>query len=149
MIIKKNVAKSDPKSDPLVATHTCDRNEIKITETNNNKENSPHKLLTNRKIPTIIQGVILPVNQTTTDLVATNGRALHEACAVLHKEMVPSLTRSTAGFLKDPRVINRKNTVGTITFYRNTVAIPPQNHYQSSDWYCTLCTPNLQRDPED
>ena len=44
----KNFAKSDPKSDPLVTTHTSDRKERKITDTDTTNGNSPHTLLTNR-----------------------------------------------------------------------------------------------------
>ena len=54
---------SDPKSDSLVYTHTSDVNSASDT-TNGN---SPHKLLANREIPAIIQGVIRPVHQATTD----------------------------------------------------------------------------------
>ena len=41
---------SDPNSNPKVDTYTTNGN-------------SPHKLLTNREIPAIIQGIIPPVNQ--------------------------------------------------------------------------------------
>ena len=58
-------SESDPKRDSLVATHTSDRNEMKITDTDTTNRNSTHKLLTNIEIPAIIQGVIPPVNQTT------------------------------------------------------------------------------------
>ena len=42
----KNVAKSDPKSESLVHTHTSDGK--KFTDTETTKGNSTHKLLTNR-----------------------------------------------------------------------------------------------------
>ena len=44
----KNVAESDPKSDPLVDTHTSDRKKVKITDTDTTNGNSAQKLLTNR-----------------------------------------------------------------------------------------------------
>ena len=44
----KNVAESNPKSNPLVANYTSDGNERKITGTDITKGNYPHKLLTNR-----------------------------------------------------------------------------------------------------
>ena len=88
----KNVAESDPESDPLVDTHTSDGKKRKITDTDTTKGNSPHKLLTNREIPAIIQGVIPPVKQTTADGVATSGRVLHAVRAVLHKEIVTVAT---------------------------------------------------------
>ena len=37
----KNVAGSDPKSDPLVATHTSDRNERKVADNDTTKRNPP------------------------------------------------------------------------------------------------------------
>ena len=61
----KHVAKNDPKSNQLVYTHTRSGKEGKITDTDSTKGNYPHKLLTNREIPAIIQGIIPPVNQTT------------------------------------------------------------------------------------
>ena len=45
---EEHVAKSHPKSDPLVATHTSDGNERNTTDTDTTKGNSPYKLLTNR-----------------------------------------------------------------------------------------------------
>ena len=66
----KKIAESNPKSDPLLDTHTSDRRKGKITDTDTNKGNSPHKLLKNREIPAIIQDVIPPDNQTTADGVA-------------------------------------------------------------------------------
>ena len=48
MVIQKNVADSNPKIDSLVDTHTSDRKKGKITDTDTNKGNSPHKLFTNR-----------------------------------------------------------------------------------------------------
>ena len=44
----KNVAESDPESDPLVDIHTSDGKKRKITDTDTTKGNSPQKLLTNR-----------------------------------------------------------------------------------------------------
>ena len=102
----KNITESNPKSDPLVATHTSDRNERKITDTDTTKENFLHKLLTNREIPAIIQGVMPPVNKTTTYGVETSGRYLHVVRVVLHKEIFTGAMRSTAGVIKYPTVIN-------------------------------------------
>ena len=68
----KKGAESDPKSDPLVDTHTSEEKKVKITDTDTTKGNSSLKLLTKREIPAIIQGVILPVNQTTADRVVTS-----------------------------------------------------------------------------
>ena len=85
MMIQKNVAESYPKRDPLVDTHTSDGNKGKIADTDTTKVNYTHKLLTNREISAIIQGVILMVNQTTAYGIATSGRALNAVHMVLHK----------------------------------------------------------------
>ena len=63
---------SNPNSDPKVATYTTN-------------VNSPYKLLTNREIPAIVQGVISPVNQTTAGGVTTSRGYLNAVCAVFHQ----------------------------------------------------------------
>ena len=125
---EEDVSESDPKSNPLVATNISDGNERKITDTDTIKGNSSHKLLTNREITAIIQGIIPPVNQTTSDGVETSGKALHAVRAVLDKEIVTSATCSTASVLKDPPVVNWKVTGKIIPFDKNNVGIPPHNH---------------------
>ena len=65
-------AVSDTKSDLLVATHTSDGNERKITDTDTTKINPPHKLILNRLIPNIIPGAICPIDQTITEDVMGN-----------------------------------------------------------------------------
>ena len=60
----KNDAESDPKSDPLVATHTREGKKRKITDTDTTNVNSPHKLIFNQLIPWIIPGAIHPIDQT-------------------------------------------------------------------------------------
>ena len=120
-------AESDQKSDSLVATHTSDRNERKINDTDTTNRNSPQKLLKNREIPSIIQGVIPRVNQITADGVTTSRGAFRAERTVLHKEIVPSVTRSTASVLKNPSVINCKNASRSIPVDRNTVGITPIN----------------------
>ena len=65
-------AEIEPNSDLKVAIYTTN-------------VNSPHKLLTNREIPAIIQGIIPPVNQTTADGVATSRGDLHVVRTGIHK----------------------------------------------------------------
>ena len=126
----KNVAESDPKRNSLIATHTSGGNERKITDIDTTKGNSPHELLTSREIPAIIQGVIQSVNQKTADGVATSGWNLHAVRAVLHKEIVTGATRSAAGVLKYPPVVNWKGASGTIPVDRKTVEMPPRTAIQ-------------------
>ena len=59
----QNDAKSDPKSDQVVANRTSDGNERKVTPTDTTKGNYPHKLLTNWLVLEIIPAVIPSVEQ--------------------------------------------------------------------------------------
>ena len=122
----KNFTKSDPNSDLLVATHTSDENERKITNTDTTKENPQHKLLMNREIPAIIQCIIPLVKKMTVDGVAIIGRDLHAIHTVLHKEIVTGAMCSTPGVLKYPPVVSWKDTGGMIPVDRNTVGTPPR-----------------------
>ena len=66
----------------------------------------------------------------TADGVATSRRDLHAVHVFLHKEIVTDATRSTAGVLKDPLVINWKDASGPIPVDINTVGIPPRTTTQ-------------------
>ena len=50
----KDDAEGDPKSDPLVATHTSDGKKIKVTDTDTTNRNYPQKLLINWTLPMTI-----------------------------------------------------------------------------------------------
>ena len=65
----KNVAKSNLKNDQQVDAQTSYGKKGKIIDTDTTKGNSTQKLLMNKEIPAIIQGIILQVSQTTTDVV--------------------------------------------------------------------------------
>ena len=58
----KKDAKRDPISVQMVATYNSEGNERKVTATDTNKGNSPHKLLTYWLVPEIIPSFILLVN---------------------------------------------------------------------------------------
>ena len=109
----------------MVDTQTSDGKKERITDTDTTKENSPHKLLTNREITAIIQYVIPPINQKTANGVATSGRDLHAVRAVLHKKIVTGATYNTAGVLKYPPVVNWKDMSRRIPVDINTAKIPP------------------------
>ena len=51
---------------------------------------------------------------------------MHAVHAVIHKDIVTGATHSDAGVLKDPPVVNWKDTIGLITQDKNTVGIPPE-----------------------
>ena len=55
---------------------------------------------------------------------------MHEVCAVLHKDIVTGAMHSAVGVLKNPPVVNWKDTGGTITVDRNTLVIPPKTTTQ-------------------
>ena len=98
---EENNAESDPNSDKKLATYTTNGN-------------FPHKLLTNREIPAIVQGVIPPFNQMNADGVMTSRGDLHTVSTVHRKEIIMGATHSTAVVIKDPLVINWKDTSGPI-----------------------------------
>ena len=127
---KEYDAKSDPKSNSLVAPPTSDIEEIKITDTETINGCSPHTLLTNREIPAIIHGVIPMVKQTTADRFPTIRRDLHAVRVVIHKEIIMGVTRSTTGVIKDPPVVNCKEASRPILVDKNTVEIPPRTTTQ-------------------
>ena len=127
---QKDDAKSDPKINSLVGTHISDRNKRKITDNDTTNRNFPYKLLTDREIPAIIQGVTPPVNQTTADGVTTSRGSLHAERAVLQKEIFTGARRSNAGVLKDPLVKTWKDASGKIPVDKNTVLIRPVTNTQ-------------------
>ena len=106
--------------------HNSDGNKRKLIDTDNIKENSPQKLLTKKDIPVIIQGVIPPVNQVTTDGVVKSGRDLYAVHVVIYKEIVMGATRSAVGVLKYPPLESWKDTGSTITVDRAPSEYPPK-----------------------
>ena len=86
--------------------------------------------MTNREIPSIIQGIIPPVNKTNTEEVATIVYNLHAVHGVLHKEIVKSVMCSAAGVLKYPTLVNWKDASRRISIDRNTVIMSPRTTTQ-------------------
>ena len=113
----ENDAKSDPKSDELVDTHSSDGKKRRVTDTDTTNGTSPHKLLINRLIPDIIPVVILPMNQTTVDGVAEIGGTLHAVRMILFKDIVVDAVCSAACVFKYPTVVQWKETDGTETLW--------------------------------
>ena len=89
--------------------------------------NYPHKLLANREIPEIIQGIIPPVHQVTADGVLTCGGALHAVHMVLSKEIVMGAVPSTARVFKDLPVVNWDFESRPIPIDMNTVVLSPRS----------------------
>ena len=56
----------------------------------------------------------------------TSGRVLHAVGTFFQKEIVTSATRSAAGFLKDPLVVDWKDTGGRTPVNKNTTRITPR-----------------------
>ena len=77
--LEEHDAVCNPKIDSLVATHTNDVNERKMTDTDTTNGNYPHNLLINRFIPEIIPGAIRTIDQTITEYEKVIGETL-DAC---------------------------------------------------------------------
>ena len=74
-------AESDPKSDPLVATHTSDGKKRKVTNTDTTNRNSPHLIWINRLIPEIIPVSIPPIDPTIADgMISGMSRLINNLC---------------------------------------------------------------------
>ena len=80
---------------------------------------------------------------------ATSGRALGAVRTVLHKEIVTGATRRAAGVLKDPLVVNWRDTGGTISVDRNTVGIPFRTTTRVWNGAGPSVPPKYHRVPED
>ena len=115
-------AESDPKIDPLVATHTGDGNKIKATDTETTNENSPQKLLINRTILIITT----PINLQIVDGVEAGIGTAHVRQTIASKVIVTDTARSGACVLRDPAEVNRKYRGGTIPRDRKLSRIPPR-----------------------
>ena len=94
--LDENDAEEDPKRNPLVATHTSDRNKIKFTDTDTTNGNSPRKLLINRLVPEIIPVAILPIDQKIAEDAARSGETLHVRRTILKKDIVIDVLHSAA-----------------------------------------------------
>ena len=133
-------AVSDTKSDLLVATHTSDGNERKITDTDTTKINPPHKLILNRLIPNIIPGAIHLIDHTITEDVAGIRETLDTRQTVLLKEIVRDAERSGARILWNPMEVSRTGRDGNMTRVVNTsvaaarLTLPIQNFHSTSDY---------------
>ena len=102
--------KSDPSSDPEVATYTTSK---KI----------PNKLLANSEIPAIIQGIIPTFHQATSNGVLTCGRALHAVCTILMEDIITGATPSAVNIFKDPLVVDCRDASRLITIDMNTFGV--------------------------
>ena len=86
--LEEHDAVSNPKIGSLVATHTSDKNERKIPDTDTTNRYSLHKLILNRLIPKITPGKILPIEQTIPEDVTGMGENLDAHKMVISKEIV-------------------------------------------------------------
>ena len=74
---------------------------------------------------------------------------LHAVRVGLHKEIITGATRSTAGVLKDPPVINWKDASGQIPVDKKSVGITPRTTTQVLTGNGPCAPPNQHRDTED
>ena len=116
---------SNPNRDPKVATHVSDRKKRKVTDTDTNNVNSPHKLLINRLIPEIIPVLIPTIYQTAMDGVAAIGGTFHAQCTILLEDIVTDAAHSAAHIFTYPTALNWIDTYGTIPRDGNAFGMPP------------------------
>ena len=119
--LEKYDAESNPKNDPLVATHTSDGKKRKVTDTDTTNRIFPQKLLINRTIPVIIS----PIDPPIADEVAASRGTLHARQKIASKEIVTDAVRSGAHVFRYPVVINWKDTDRMIPRDKNTSRSPP------------------------
>ena len=127
--------KSDPSSDPKVATYTTNRN-------------SPQTLLANCEIPAIVQGVISPVHHANVDGVSICGGYLHAVRTIILEEIVTVTAPSATCVFKDPPVINWKFASSLIPIDMKTVVLSPRSNTQVLTGTGTSTPPILIRRQE-
>ena len=118
----KDDAEINPKSDPLVATHTSDGKKIKVSDTDTINRNSPQKLLINRTIPVIIP----PIDPPILNGVMASRRTFRAHHMIALKYIVTDAARSGARVFQDHVAVNQKDKYGTIPRDENTSRIPPR-----------------------
>ena len=111
----------DPKSVQLVATHTSDGNERKITDTDTTNSNYPHKLILNRIIPNIIPGAICLIDHTITEDVAGIVDTLDTRQKILSKEIFMDAARSSVHIFQNSKEVISTGRDGTTSRDGKTV----------------------------
>ena len=109
--LDEDESESDPKRDPLVATHTSDGKKRKFTDNDTTNGNYPQKLLINRLIPVII----LTIELTIADGVAAVRGTAHARHTIALKVIITNTVRSGAHIFQNLAEVNRKDTEETIT----------------------------------
>ena len=103
-------AESDPKSNPLVATHTREGKKRQVTDTDTTNGNYPQKLLFNRTLPMITP----PIEPRIADGVADVRGTTHARQTIALKVIVTNTARSSARVFRDIADVNKKDMDGTI-----------------------------------
>ena len=121
----KNDTRGDPKSDPLIATHTSDRKKRNVTDADTTNGNSPQKLLINRSIPNIIP----PIDPLFTNGVAADRGTMHAPHTPNSKLIVTYAAHSGARISWTPGDVIRMSRDGTTTWDGNPSLRPPRLNY--------------------
>ena len=112
----------NPKSDPLVDTHTSDRKKRKVTDTGTTNGNHPQKILINRTLPITTPPIEPPIAYVAASDIGTT----HARHTIASKVIVTDAACSGARVFQDPADINRKDTEGKITWESNTSRRSPR-----------------------
>ena len=113
----ENDAKSDPTSNPKVATNTSDRKKIKVTDTSN--EDLLQKLLINRTLPIITTATDTRIP----DRVATCGGTPHARTRPATKEVIMDTARISTHIRRTPGHVNMTGRDGTMPMAGNAVVL--------------------------
>ena len=99
-------AESDPKSNPLVATHTREGKKRQVTDTDTTNGNYPQKLLFNRTLPMITP----PIEPRIADGVAAGIGTTQEPYKISPKVIVTDAARSGAHVFRNPADVSHMET---------------------------------------
>ena len=121
----KNDAEGNPKSDPLVATHTSDVKNRKVTDTDTTNGNSPQKILIDRTLLIIIP----PIDPRIADGVAADIGTAHARQTPTLKVIVTDAARSSARIFRNPGDVSLTVRYGNTPRDGNTYISPPRFNY--------------------
>ena len=110
----------NPKSDKFVATHISDRKKHRIHEYWHYQRISSTKKWINQLISETIP-VVIPPTPRIVDVFAASSGSLHEHQTISFKEIVIEAAHIDTRFFKDYKMVNWKDTDGTIPREGNTV----------------------------
>ena len=121
----ENDAEGNPKSDPLLDTHTSDGKKIKVTDTDTINGNSPQKLLINRTLPIIVPLIYPRIPGGVADVRGT----MHTRQMLTSKVIVTDTTCSCARIFQTHGDVSRMGRDGTTPRDGKTSIRSPRLNY--------------------